>query len=235
MQNLGLVKKSLKEMLPTTLLSERWEPAVLGDTPETYIHDLARARVSLAEAERVIRVQQEHIDQLEDMALTDELTGLFNRRGFLLALQRELSIARREIGQIGNCMSGCVVMIDLDGFKSVNDLWGHSVGDDYLQAVAHALLCSVRASDTVARLGGDEFAILFPKMEAKVGQRRLAKLEASFNSRMVAFGDRALPLCASFGLTSYGGANTPEDILVAADKKLYDHKACRKSNALIAH
>jgi diguanylate cyclase (GGDEF)-like protein len=228
MHNLNLVKQSIKDILPG-VLSDRWEPAILENTPETYIHDLARARVSLADAERVIRSQQEQIRRLEDLALTDELTGLLNRRGFILALQRELSMARRDSG-----IGGSVVMIDLDGFKSINDMWGHSVGDDYLQAVAHALLGSVRSGDLVARLGGDEFALLFSKMNDDTGRRRLAKLEASFNSRMVDFGHTTLPLRASFGLYCYDGLDMPEQILAMADRKLYDHKAQRKSRSLIS-
>src|SRR5208283_4427993 len=110
-------------------------------------------------AEHVIRSQAEHIRRLESLAMTDELTGLLNRRGFMMALQRELSMAKRD-----SAANGIVAMIDLDGFKSVNDTWGHNVGDDYLQSVAEALLGLVRSSDIVARLGGDEFAIIFTRM-----------------------------------------------------------------------
>jgi diguanylate cyclase (GGDEF)-like protein len=227
MQNISVIHQNLKDIIPAGFLAEHWTPASFEDTPETYIHDLARARVSLAEAERIIRAQEEHIRHLEDMALTDELTGLLNRRGFILSLQRELALARRA-GSIG----GALVMIDLDGFKSVNDLWGHGTGDDYLQAVAHALLSSVRAGDIVARLGGDEFAILFVNMDKDMGMKRVASLEESFNSRLIDCGNKTLPLRASFGLSCYGGEDIPEEILDAADQKLYDHKAERRQLAL---
>src|SRR5262249_31672127 len=126
---------------------------------------------------------------------------------------------------------GILVMADLDGFKSINDMWGHGVGDDYLQAVAHTLLSCVRASDIVARLGGDEFAILFTRMNENIGLKRLARLEKEFNSRMIQFGDKSLPLRASFGLSPYLGTDTPESILANADLKLYAHKASRRVKA----
>jgi diguanylate cyclase (GGDEF)-like protein len=158
------------------------------------------------------------------MALTDELTGLLNRRGFTLALQRELSLARRDKNA-----GGVLIMADLDGFKSINDLWGHCAGDDYLQGVAHALLTEVRATDIVARIGGDEFAILFTHMSEEIGISRMSRLEKSFNSRMMQWRDKVLPLRASFGLSVYAGTDAPESIMKTADLRLYAHKARRKA------
>jgi diguanylate cyclase (GGDEF)-like protein len=133
-------------------------------------------------------------------------------------------MARRDIGA-----SGILVMIDLDNFKSVNDQWGHNVGDDYLCAAASALSGSVRTSDVVARLGGDEFAVLFTRMNEDTGIKRVARLEKAFNGRVMSFEDKSLPLCASFGLTSYQGTDTPEAILAAADLKLYAQKSRRRT------
>lgn len=190
------------------------------------VNNLEDALQALTEAEHVIRTQADHIRQLENLAMTDELTGLMNRRGFIMSLHRELSVARRDPSA-----AGILVMVDLDGFKSINDMWGHSVGDDYLQAVAHTLLGCVRGSDIVARLGGDEFVVLFTRMNEAVGLKRLIKLEKSFNSRMIQFGDKSLPLRASFGLSAYVGTDTPETIMANADLKLYAHKASRRARA----
>jgi diguanylate cyclase (GGDEF)-like protein len=201
-------------------IRESWTPEIPADA----IGDLASALAALSEAERVIRSQEEHIRKLENMALTDELTGLLNRRGFTAALQRELAFARRDAKA-----GGILVMVDLDGFKSVNDLWGHGAGDEYLQMVAHTLLTGVRSSDVIARLGGDEFAVLFTRIDENTGLRRLAKLEKSFNGRIVQCAGRTLPLRASFGLSAYGPADAPEAVLATADLKLYAHKARRKN------
>lgn len=208
---------------PSALLDTGWMEPIKNTLVLHDVRSLDGARVALTEAERIIERQKERIRQLEDMALTDELTGLLNRRGFTLALQRELSLARRDVNA-----SGVLIMIDLDGFKSVNDLWGHSVGDDYLQAVAHALLGDVRSTDIVARLGGDEFVVMFTHMDEKTGSKRMAKLESSFNSRIMHLGENTLPLRASFGLSPYSGNDMPEIILAEADRKLYANKAKRQ-------
>jgi len=208
---------------PSALLETSWLAPIVNTLALHDIGSLDSARLALTEAQRIIQRQKDRIRQLENMALTDELTGLLNRRGFTLALQRELSLARRDVRA-----SGVLIMVDLDGFKSVNDLWGHSVGDDYLQAVAHALLGDVRSTDIVARLGGDEFVIMFTHMDEMVGLKRMARLEKNFNSRIMQFEDKILPLRASFGLSPYSGNDMPETILAEADRKLYANKTKRQ-------
>ena len=205
------------------VLPEAWPTSeeLLQPLPQS-VDNLDEARTALNTAERVIRAQEERIRQLQGLALSDELTGLVNRRGLMLALRRELSAARRDAGA-----NGTLVMIDLDGFKMINDLWGHAAGDDYLQAVAHALLSDVRASDIVARMGGDEFAVLFPRMDEETGFARVKKLEKSFNSRMLEWNRKPIPLRGSFGLSTYTGADTQETVMASADLKLYAHKARR--------
>jgi len=222
MQNLTLTKPTTRGKQPAVVHADL-QSALFPYAERNNIGDLANALSALSEAERVIHNQQERIRQLEDLALTDELTGLLNRRGFMTALQRELNFARRDQNA-----KGILVMIDLDGFKSINDLWGHCAGDDYLQVVAHTLLSEVRAHDIVARIGGDEFAILFTRMDMETGHARVKKLEQSFNSRIMHWRDKILPLRASFGLSSYDGSETHQEIMTAADLKLYAHKA-RKS------
>jgi len=220
MQTVTLNKTMTKRMAQPVLMHKNWDESVTVDLATKNVNDLSDARRLLNKAENVIRAQENRIRQLEDMALTDELTGLLNRRGFILSLQRELALSRRDVGS-----SGVLVMVDLDGFKTINDVWGHGAGDDYLQAVAHTFLSNVRPSDVVARLGGDEFAILFTRMTETVGMKRMEKLEKSFNSSIMHLGDQVLPLRASFGLACYSSTDTPETILAAADRKLYAHKA----------
>jgi len=217
-----------EDIEPMIARNEIFNPFSSTDFPNAIssVDNLAEALQALSEAERVMRTQAEHIRRLENMAMTDELTGLLNRRGFVMAFQRELALARRN-----SAAGGVLVMVDLDGFKTINDQFGHNAGDDYLRAVAQALVGNVRSSDLVARLGGDEFAVLFTHMPESMGQTRLAKLENSFNSRTMQTGDHTLPLRASFGLSHYDGMETPETILANADLKLYAHKAARRASA----
>ncbi|MDE2029241.1 MAG: GGDEF domain-containing protein [Alphaproteobacteria bacterium] len=175
---------------------------------------------ALRRAEAVIRAQEERIRILEAMALTDELTGLANRRGFIGAFDRELALARRD----ADC-GGILVMIDLDGFKGINDRFGHQAGDAYLRAVGQVLRDNVRLSDTVARLGGDEFAILFTRIDEANGVRRLAKLEKAFNAHSLSWESKSLPMRASFGSAVYAGTYGAEAIIQAADLRLYARKA----------
>ncbi len=205
----------------------RWELFMPTRADEQDTKELLDTQKALVHAETVIRAQEERIQQLQQMALTDELTGLANRRGFTLAFEREISMARRD-----GDYSGLLVLVDLDGFKSINDTWGHQAGDAYLQLVAKCLQGEVRGSDTVARLGGDEFAILLTHVDEKNGAKRLAKLEQSF-SRKALMLEKPVPLRASFGYACYDGAHAIETVIQSADLHLYAHKS-RNKNLLTA-
>ena len=112
------------------------------------------AMATVAEAEQRLATLQARIEYLESLSVTDELTGLQNRRGFLVQLDRTLATARR------GGPHGILMLCDLDGFKQINDRYGHLVGDEVLCQIGSLLARHVRRSDTVARLGGDEFAVL---------------------------------------------------------------------------
>lgn len=111
----------------------------------------------------------ERIKQLDDLAHHDVLTGLANRRLFSNYAESMLALAERKQTQLA------VLMLDLDGFKAVNDRFGHDIGDLILQEVALRLQNSLRASDLVARFGGDEFAILLPGVTNSVDTQSIAE------------------------------------------------------------
>jgi Diguanylate cyclase, GGDEF domain len=120
----------------------------------------------IAGAAVVVRVLRERADgllsALREAALTDHLTGLYNRRAFEAAAGRELARVRRGSATVS------LVMMDVDRFKEVNDRFGHASGDELLTMVAQVLREQVRAVDVVARLGGDEFAALLPDADARL-------------------------------------------------------------------
>lgn len=186
-------------------------------------NSIREAQQLLSAAEKVIAAQQERIAQLENLALTDELTGLLNRRGLMLALKRELAAAARNPEA-----QGMLVMVDLDGFKAINDTQGHNAGDAYLQTVATALQTEVRPSDVVARLGGDEFAVLLKRIDEPSGLARLARMEHSFHTHSLTWQGKVLSLRASFGAALYDGLVQPEAVLASADLRLYAQKSRRK-------
>ncbi len=176
----------------------------------------------LAEAEETINQQQERIAYLEGLTMTDELTGLVNRRGFNLHLKRELSAARRR-GQGG----GVLVMIDLDGFKAINDTHGHLAGDSYLRQVARLLQANVRQHDVVARLGGDEFALLLTDTDPVAGAARAVELTELANRGHASWDGAELPIRFSVGVQPYGPADREDEVIRRADVKMYRNKGRR--------
>ena len=191
--------------------------------PEAALH---LAAIAMAEAEARIERQQRRIDHLESLSVTDELTGLLNRRGFRHHLGKAIAQARRQSTR------GLVIIIDLDDFKSVNDAYGHLAGDCMLVAVGKSLSRFVRETDTVARFGGDEFAILMPSADATDGQKRIAALEAHLNGQTIVHNQTKLAIKASIGCQAYEGSETEDALLNAADKTMYATKTTRQRHAL---
>lgn len=176
----------------------------------------------LAEAEELITQQQERIAYLESLTMTDELTGLLNRRGFYSHFGRELAAARRN-GSGG----GVLVMIDLDGFKGINDRYGHLAGDSYLRQVARLLTSSVRGQDVVARLGGDEFAVLLIDTDADTGANRARQIAHAASLHAAHWNGEELPIRFSLGVHAYGPADHEEEVIRHADVKMYAEKSSR--------
>lgn len=164
---------------------------------------------------------------VERQAITDELTGLPNRRQFLARLDIELSRSRRS----GRPLA--LVLADLDDFKRVNDTWGHGVGDQALRNFAAILRSTVREIDLPARLGGEEFAILLPDTDLAGGielAERARHLLAASSHGTTAPSTR---LTASFGVTCFPTVSAPDELLVDADKSLYEAKR-RGKNVVVA-
>jgi diguanylate cyclase (GGDEF)-like protein len=181
--------------------------------------DLALAAV--AEAEQRLQAQQQRIDYLESLSVTDELTRVRNRRGFHAELERALA----DSGRSGR--GGVVLLIDLDGFKAINDTHGHAAGDFVLQTVAGWLDGQVRPGDTVARLGGDEFAVLMPMTDAESGRVRATGLDRRLNQLVARWGRRPLRIRASVGIAVFEPKESADDVLARADATMYEKKRNR--------
>lgn len=189
---------------------------------------LRLALVAMTEAQKRIERQQARITELENLSVTDELTGAMNRRGFDMQLRKALAQSKRLSADSEESEGGVVLMIDLDRFKSVNDTYGHAAGDELLRLVAGVLTRDVRASDTVARLGGDEFAVLMPDLDAADGLARAHRLEKRLNSTRLSWGELVLPVSASVGAVSYQPQDRPVELLKRADEIMYRRKAERR-------
>jgi len=171
----------------------------------------ASVAILLAVRERLERER----DALRASALSDPLTGVANRRALLARIEYE--IARHD----RNRRSFAVLMLDLNGFKLLNDRFGHPAGDDLLREVAGALGRAIRDQDTVARVGGDEFCVLAPETDQAGAARFVGRVEAAV-SRVVAGVDA---LGAGVGAALYpNDGTTPAELLEAADQKLLGAK-----------
>lgn len=158
-----------------------------------------------------------HWAELKLAAATDGLTGLFNHRSFQERLRLEVGRAHRH----GRALS--LAMVDVDGFKQLNDTFGHQTGDDALQRIAGHLAAAVRDNDTVARVGGDEFALLFPETTAEEAEIVLARAHEQI--RRDAHKQGHADFAVSIGICDLAHASDADDLLRFADGALYWAKA----------
>ncbi len=161
--------------------------------------------------------------KLLDLAVTDPLTGLYNRRKFEEALHAEVARARRY-GPLS------LLMIDLNYFKQVNDRYGHQAGDDVLKAVSHVLVSCCRTTDTCARLGGDEFALILPHADSAAAGVVRNRIQQQMAVTRAPAGDGELQISLSIGIaTMPDDADQAAALLAAADAAMYLVKQSSRS------
>jgi diguanylate cyclase (GGDEF)-like protein len=166
---------------------------------------------------RQARLERER-DTLRRDALSDPLTGVANRRSLLVRADYEIARHRRA----RHCFA--LVMLDLDGFKQLNDRFGHAAGDDLLRDVASALRRAMRAQDTVARFGGDEFCVLAPETDERGTERLATKVTRAV--RDVSVGMEAVAGSVGVAVFPVDGASTAE-LMRVADERLLEAKRRR--------
>ncbi|MBN2118740.1 MAG: diguanylate cyclase [Anaerolineales bacterium] len=162
-------------------------------------------------------------DRLRNLSLTDELTGLNNRRGFMILATGLLKFARRA------ALPLCLLYIDLDCLKSINDTFGHGGGDEAITRFAHILTETFRDSDVIGRLGGDEFVVL----TVETSENDLNSIEARLQNNVAARNHQSTSgyvLSYSLGVIpiDLNSSATMEELLSQADAAMYKHKQARK-------
>ena len=179
----------------------------------------------LAENERLKRelaVARARVGELEARADIDPLLDILNRRGFERELKRALSHVKRYGTQ------AALMFVDLDGFKAINDRYGHGAGDLLLKAVARELIGHVRASDIVGRIGGDEFGVLLWRLEGPQATAKARQLEAMIAQVGIPHGKARIEVAASIGVAPLVEDASPADIIAAADQAMYARKDERR-------
>jgi len=172
---------------------------------------------------------KEAMDRIEELAITDELTKLYNRRQIIKIINDQMALAARGINSFSICF------VDLDHFKAVNDTHGHNAGDMVLVKTSELLASSVREVDRVARFGGEEFLIVLINSpvdrSVEVAERLRRRIEQA-NFKDVASG---LRVTISIGVTQYQPHESLDDLLKRADDAMYRAKRAGRNRTVSNH
>lgn len=205
------------------------EPRELTDQQLDSLQALARQITVKLELRRMSSLLRSANEDLRNLSLIDDLTGLFNRRGFLFHAEQQLKLFRKRPSNSGLFL----LFADMDGLKKINDTYGHEEGSASIIAFAKILRKTFRDSDVIARPGGDEFTVLIINAAGQVGDmitERLQKNIDGYNQES----EKPFGLSASCGLVEieFDGKDSIEEIIQEADRKMYEHKRSRKAARL---
>jgi diguanylate cyclase len=212
----------------TPLLSEAVQ------TARTMADDAARSRGQMKQLETQVRSADAEIHRLQfelehirQQARHDPLTGALNRKGLDEVMARELATMKRRSAAL------CVVMLDIDHFKHLNDTLGHSAGDSALVYLARLSRQTLRPADTVARLGGEEFLIVLPDTVENAGAEAIRRLQRELASRPLSVGSE--PVCFTFsaGVVQVREGELAADAIARADQIMYAAKRAGRDRILV--
>ena len=207
---------------PRFLLGNRasdFEPAAPAEAPIETTPDTSRQEI--AALRRELEVLKARLGEAEELADADVLTPVLNRRAFVRELNRTIAHAARYGAK------ACLLYFDLDGFKGVNDRFGHLAGDKALTMTAERLLAHTRKSDVVGRMGGDEFAVILAHTNEAAARTKAAGLVAAIQSAPVAFEGQDILVRVSCGVRMIDPAASADQMLAEADAAMFLRKPAR--------
>ena len=181
----------------------------------------------LRASENAMQLQEDML-KLRQLAETDYMTGLMNRRSFLAVADDAVAFSRRYK------RSMATLMIDIDHFKKINDTYGHAAGDDAIKHVAEIVSQSIRTTDKAARFGGEEFVVLLREIDQETAVLLADRIRASIESSVVRHGDTVIPLTVSVGLALFDDDDRDvQDVIERADQGLYVAKKTGRNRTFL--
>ncbi len=195
--------------------------AIIGTWGTT--RDITALKQAEIQLERVNEQLAEANARLRELSIIDELSGLYNRRYFYDVLQKTVRTYDRRQA-LGSQSSFCLVLLDIDNFKRVNDTYGHLIGDAVIRHIGKTLTGNIRTSDYTFRYGGDEYAVLLPDSTYAGGLELSERLRKIIQNTPYSGENIEIPLTASFGITAYTKDRDVKDLVRDADKRLYESK-----------
>ncbi|WP_029935795.1 GGDEF domain-containing protein [Thiomicrospira pelophila] len=166
---------------------------------------------------QIIKKLKSELEHVTTLAKTDSLTGIPNRRGFNELIEEQIKTVQSE------GISLCMVLLDLDHFKKINDTYGHLVGDSVLRYIARTLHAETKGHDAIARLGGEEFVILLSDISYQNALNISEKIRHRIASKVLSVKGHTLPLkfTSSFGVSQYKARESADQLFDRADRALY--------------
>ncbi len=195
---------------------------VLGIPPEEMTARVQKAILGLMEEVDNLRRELDHTNrrlrEMEDMADTDAMLPIPNRRAFVRELNRMISFAERY------GTPSTLMFIDLNDMKKINDTYGHDAGDKALFHVARILIENIRGTDVVGRLGGDEFGVILAQADENVGAQKAQELADVIQKNPLVIDEKTINMTMAFGTYTFRSGDQPDEALDKADKAMYENK-----------
>jgi diguanylate cyclase (GGDEF)-like protein len=201
------------------------DQAAIAITNAQLVEELRQTNDLLGEnLEKIKSLQAE----LEEQAVRDPLTGLFNRRYFQETLEREIARAKRENMPVG------IIVMDLDRFKQINDSFGHKAGDNFLREIGNLLMHNIRREDAACRIGGEEFVIVMPGASIEVTGHRAELIRSMTETLRLVDTVDGFIVTMSLGISAYPALGAGgEEILIQADRALYQAKKNGRNQVVV--
>lgn len=187
-------------------------------------------KYSRQKLKKLLEEQVELVQQLERLANTDALTGIWNRRYLLTIAAQEINRSQRYN------FSFSVLLIDIDYFKKINDTYGHNVGDEVIIFMTQIVIDNLRKPDCFGRFGGEEFVVLLPETDTDEALIVAERIRSSIQNQSITVEDKKVSITISIGVSSYYlGDKTIDAIIQRSDQALYQAKNQGRNRVIVDH